>query len=300
MVRHPITRTSKVKDPATGAVREQVRVVREGLARRFVNKQIGRIRRMFAWAVEAELLPVEVHQALLRVQGLKKGKGEAREKARVKPVPEAYVEAVLPHVPATVRTMIEVQRLCGCRPQDVVNLRAIDIDMTEPVWEFRPSRYKTEHHNDASDPDRERVVYLGPKAQAFLKPYLTLNVTDYLFSPKRSEAERLTAKRAARKTKLWPSHARHQAKKRGSRPRAPLRDCYDVASYRRAIRRGCLKAGVPVWFPLQLRHARGTEIRRGYGLEASQAVLGHSELGVTQVYAEVDRDTARRIMAEIG
>jgi integrase len=73
-----------------------------------------------------------------------------------------------------------------------------------------------------------------------------------------------------------------------------------VASYRRAIRRACLKAGIPVWCPLQLRHSRGTEIRKRFGLEASQACLGHAELGVTQVYAEVDRDTARRVMGEIG
>jgi integrase len=300
MVRHPITRTVKVGDPETGRGREETRTLRQGLARRYINKQVGRIRRMFAWAVEQELLPVTVHQALLRVSGLKKGKGEAREKPRVKPVPEAFIEATLPHVPAVVRAMVEVQLLAGCRPQDVVNLRALDLDMSGPVWEYRPARYKTEHRNEDGDPDRERVVYLGPKAQAVLRPYLTCDLTAYLFSPKRSEAERLAAKRGARKTKLWPSHVKHQQKRRQGRPRAALRDGYDVASYRRAIRRACLKAGVPVWSPLQLRHARGTEIRKRYGLEASQAVLGHAELGVTQVYAEVDRETARRVMAEIG
>ena len=73
-----------------------------------------------------------------------------------------------------------------------------------------------------------------------------------------------------------------------------------MASYRRAIRRACLKAGLPLWHPNQLRHLRGTEIRRNYGLEASQAVLGHAELSVTQVYADVDREAARKIMAEVG
>jgi integrase len=299
MVRHPVTRTVKVTDPETGEARQETRVVRQGLARRHVNKQVQRVRRMFAWAVEEGLVPVAVHQALLRVRGLKKGKGLAREKPRVGPVPEASVEAVLPLVPPAVRAMIEVQRLCGCRPQDVVQLRAIDIDMTGPVWEYRPRRYKTEHHADEA-PERERVVFLGPKAQALLRPYLTLSVTDYVFSPKQSEAARLEGRRCDRKTPLWPSHLKHQERKRGKRKRAPVRDRYDVASYRRAIRRACLKAGIPVWFPLQLRHTRGTEIRKRYGLEASQAVLGHSELGVTQVYAEVDLKAARRVMAEIG
>ena len=61
-----------------------------------------------------------------------------------------------------------------------------------------------------------------------------------------------------------------------------------------------MNAGIPIWCPLQLRHAAGTAIRKQYGLEASQAVLGHAELGVTQVYAEVDYQVASRIMAEIG
>jgi integrase len=300
MVRHPLTRTVKVLDPETGEAKEEVRLLHQGLARKYLNKQVQRIVRAFAWGVEEGLLPVTVPQALRCVKGLRKGKGEAREKARIGPVPEAYVETVLPLVPPPVRTMIEVQRLCGCRPQDIVQLRAIDIDMTGPVWEYRPQRYKTEHHNANSDPDRERVIFFGPKAQVLLKPHLTLNVTDFLFSPKRAEAERRAEQRRNRKTKLWPSHVKHQERRRGKRPRAALRDGYDVASYRRAIRRACLKAGIPIWFPLQLRYASGTTIRKKYGLEASQAVLGHAELGVTQVYAELDHEAARRVMSEIG
>ena len=52
--------------------------------------------------------------------------------------------------------------------------------------------------------------------------------------------------------------------------------------------------------PGQLRHSAASEFRRQYGLEVAQALLGHSELGVTQVYAEVDRNAARRVMAEVG
>jgi integrase len=297
MIDHPITRTVKVKDPVTGEAREEVKVLRHGLTRKVINKHAGRIKRMFAWAVQEGLVPPSVHQTLACVAGLKKGKSAARERPRVKPAPDAWVEAVLPLAPPTVRTMIEVQRLCGCRPQDIVQLRAIDIDMTGPVWEYRPPRYKTEHSNEEDSPDRERVVFLGPKAQALLKPYLTLNVMDYLFSPKRAEEARNAKRRQGRKTPKWPSHMRRKAK---GRTRAPIRDSYDVTTYRRAIARACLKAGVPVWRPNELRHARGTEVRKRYGLEASQAVLGHAELGVTQVYAEADRDTAKRIMAEIG
>jgi integrase len=300
MVGHPITRKVKVKDPQTGKVREEVKHLRQGLARRFINKQVGRVKRMFSWAVEEELLPVEVYQALACVKGLKKGKGKAREKPRVKPVAPEAVEAVRPHLPPAVLAMMDVQLLCCCRPQDVVALRGDRIDRTGPVWEYRPPRYKTEHKNDDDSADRERVVYLGPRAQAVLKPWLDAAGDGYLFSPRRAEEARNAARKEGRKTPRWPSHVRHQAKKRKARPKGPPGECYDVASYRRAVRRACLKAGIPVWCPLQLRHSGGTAVRKRYGLEASQAVLGHAELGVTQVYAEVDRETARRVMGEIG
>jgi integrase len=96
---------------------------------------------------------------------------------------------------------------------------------------------------------------------------------------------------------MTPSQAKRMRKANRFRPWG---DGYDVAAYRRAIRRACEKAGIPVWHPNQLRHARGTEVRKHYGLEAAQAVLGHAELGVTQVYAEVDRETALRVVKEIG
>jgi len=298
MIEHKITRKVKVRDKETGEVREVVRVERHGLSRRFVNKQISRIKRLYAWGVEEELVPVEVHAALLRVRGLKKGKGGAREKPRIRPVKKEHVEIVLPRVPATVRAMIEVQRLCGGRPQDVVQMRAADIDMTGTVWEFRPRRFKTEHYDDEASPDR--VVWLGPRVQQLLKAFFTSDPEDFLFSPRRSEERRLAEQRRRRTTPLWPAHVLHQQRKRSARQRAPLRDSYDVASYRRAIRRACLRAGIPVWCPNQLRHTCLTNIRKLYGLEASKACAGHREIGVTQIYAEKDRDLARRVMAAMG
>jgi integrase len=73
-----------------------------------------------------------------------------------------------------------------------------------------------------------------------------------------------------------------------------------VASYRRAIHRACDAAGIPPWSPHRLRHSAATEVRRRFGLEASQVVLGHAELGVTQVYAERDLQRAREVMRQIG
>jgi integrase len=300
MVEHPITRVVKIRNELTGEVQEQTKLILRGLARKFINKQIARIRRMFAWAVEEELVPVHVHQALLCVKNLKKGKSAAREKPRIKPVADAHVEAVLPFVRPSIKTMIQVQLLCGGRPQDIVQMRAIDIDSTTAIWEYHPGRYKTEHRNDGELPDKERVVYLGPRAQELLKPYLAGDPEGYLFSPRRSEEQRCNERRLKRQTPLWPSHVRHQNEKRQEHGRPHWRDHYSGDAYRKAVRRACLKAGIPIWHPNQLRHSRLTQIRKLYGLEASKVCAGHSEIGVTQHYAEQDRSLAYQVMATIG
>jgi integrase len=287
MIDHPITRKHKVKNPHTGETHWEEKVMHIGLSRRHINKQIGRLKRMFGWAVENELVAADIYQALAPVKGLRKDKTAAREKASVKPVSDEHVAAILPLVPPTIRTMILVQRLCGGRPQDIVVMRPCDIDTSNPVWVYQPKRHKGEHR------ERDRVVFLGPRAQALLKAHLTgIGSEQYVFSPFRAEAARLAG---IRQRKGEPT-----VKVERDRGKWAIRDYYDAASYRRAVRRACKKAKIPVWCPLQLRHSAATAIRQRYGLEASQAVLGHAELGVTQVYAEVDLDRARRVMAEVG
>ena len=185
MIVHEVTRNVKVVDTATGATTLVCKVVRTGLGRKSINKFVGRVKRMFAWAVEEELVPVSVHAALLCVKGLKKGKSAARETERVRPVSDEHVRLVLGAVPPIVRGMIEIQRLTGCRPQEVVQMRRRDIETSDAVWEYRPPRFKTEHHNDGGTPDLDRVVYLGPKARAVLMPFLPNDPDAYVFSPRR-------------------------------------------------------------------------------------------------------------------
>lgn len=67
-----------------------------------------------------------------------------------------------------------------------------------------------------------------------------------------------------------------------------------------AVRKACVTHGIPRWHPHQLRHAAATEIRSRFGLEAAQVVLGHCEIGVTQVYAEADTVKAREAMKGVG
>ena len=57
MIAHEITREVKVADEATGTVTTaSARSSARGLARKCINKLVGRVKRMFAWAVEEELV----------------------------------------------------------------------------------------------------------------------------------------------------------------------------------------------------------------------------------------------------
>ncbi len=75
---------------------------------------------------------------------------------------------------------------------------------------------------------------------------------------------------------------------------------YNTDTYRRAIHRACDRAGIERWSPNRLRHTAATEIRSKFGLEAAGAVLGHSNLATTQIYAERDRERMIEAARQLG
>jgi integrase len=93
--------------------------INKGYARLHINHQIGRIKRIFKWGVENELVPPSVFQALQAVSGLKQGRSAAKETAPIKPVSEAIVEAVKPFVARQVWAMIQLQLLTAMRSGEV-------------------------------------------------------------------------------------------------------------------------------------------------------------------------------------
>ena len=256
---------------AVKAVRESMIAV--GRCRNVVNKDVGRIRGMFRWAVENELLPVTVYQSLMTVPGLAKNRHpEVRESEPVTPAPEEHVWAVKKVVPPQVQAMIELQWLTGMRPGEVVIMRTCDIDQTDDVWVYTPDSHKREHH------DLGRPIAIGPKAQTVLRPWLRDGrPLAYLFSPKAVMAARKISRKIIR-----PG------------------DHYRESSYRNVIRRACERLGIPIWFPNQLRHNTGTLIRQRFGLEESRTVLGHESVDTTLIYAEQDKEKAKEIMRKIG
>lgn len=248
---------------------KQVRqkMIEMGWARESINKQIQRVRRLFRWGVEHELVRAETLAGLGSVPGLRKGRSAARETEPIEPVPLGILDATLERLDPMVRAMCEIQLHSDMRPGELVIMRACDIDRREDPWCYTPYTHKTEHH------ERERRVYLGPKVRQILLPFLVRCPADDAW--------------------LFPSRARGK--------HAARRSHWTVSGIRRAVQRACEQQPIlQIWHPNQLRHTQASIIRREYGIEAAQAILGHANLNTSEIYAERNESLARQIVEKIG
>ncbi|WP_164103544.1 tyrosine-type recombinase/integrase [Candidatus Laterigemmans baculatus] len=329
-------RTLYGREPAESFGPKKLKAVRQlwidrGQARPTVNKNQRRLTRIFRWAVAEELIPGAVLHSLTAVPGLKKGRCDLPEPPPIQPVPLEVVERTIPHLPPVIQDMIRFQLLTGARPGEVCTLRPGDVDRSTDVWEYRVEGHKTEHHG------RQRIVYIGPEAQALLRPYLLRAPDQVCFSMAEAVEQRRQAASEARKTP--PSCGNRRGKRSNADRKSTERQrtpqvCFDPSSYRHAIHHACdaaFQAPEPLgqregesraargrrlpeaereqldewqkqhrWHPNQLRHTRGTEVRKQFGLEAAQVILGHAAADVTQIYAERDAEKAREVARRIG
>jgi len=229
-------------------------------------------------------------------------------------VADECVSAILPYVTPQIATMIELQRLTGMRPGEVVVMRPCDLDRSTPIWTYQPADHKNRWRG------HQRIIPLGPKAQQVLAEFLDRESQTFLFSPAEAEAwrrgERAEPRNSNRKTKIYPCEVRARAARRTAAlsrtPKRPKGARYDVDSYRRAITYGIGKANrrlrklnsavtpIPHWHPHQLRHSYATRIRKAFGVEAAQIGLGHARTDVVEIYAEKNYGLAVEIAGKVG
>jgi site-specific recombinase XerD len=161
------------------------------------------------------------------------------------------------------------------------------------LWIYRPQWHKTEHCGE----DHSREIYLGPRAQLILEPFM--HTLDYLFTPKASDAWVREQKRLGRKTPMTPSQKRRaEAAAQRGRKFEPF---YSKDALARCVKRACRKAALVKGFtPNMLRHFAAGMFRREYGLDSAQILLGHKHAKTTEIYALADKERAMKIMAEVG
>ncbi len=190
--------------------------------------------------------------------------------------------------------MVELQRLTGMRSGEMTVMRPCDVDRSSSVWVYKCIEHKSRRKQ------KPRAVAIGPKAQKILGRYLPRKDDAYFFSP----AEAVAAQNEAKRKR--PQDRRRLKK-------VPIRkpgERYTTRTYRKPIERAIAiinaeriekkKPQIEGWFPHQLRHERGTAVRKEFGLEGAQVYLGHAKANVTEIYAKRDLDLAITIAARIG
>ena len=277
----------------------QEALVRSSLARTTINSYVAKLRRVLKFGVAEEIVPADVLMAIQAVPPLKKGRTRAKETTPVRPVPDALVDVLEPHVPATVWAMIQVQRYSGLRPGEVRIMRGCDLNTSGAIWEFAPESHKTEHHG------KQRVVMIGPRAQTVLREWLRTDTQAFLFSPNgdgkrpyRRDSYRNAIVRGCELAFEMPFRLRRIATYV-----AWQKDLND--DQRRKLKQklqteACTWRHEHCWAPNQLRHNVGTAARRVGGIEAARVVLGHSSIRTSEIYSERDMAAARAVVAQIG
>jgi integrase len=278
------------------------------------------------------MVPLTAYQLLAAIEGLRAGRSAAKETEPVRPVDDSLVDVTLPYLTPPLRAMAQLQRCTGALPGEICAIRGIDLETSGDVWVYRPGsdagpagRHKTGHRG------HQRVILIGSRGQEILRPWLRLNVAEYLFQPLDGRAAFDADRRANRKTKRQPSQAARQPKKN---PQRKPRDHYTTSDYGHAVGKACIRAhvaGCPdrkrwtlergkkeprkewqarvkkcaglaasLWHPHQLRHTRATELRREAGIDTARAVLGHHSPAITALYAAQDMGKAAGIMQRLG
>lgn len=292
----------------------RLEMVRMGWVRTNVNRQASRVRAVFKWASENELIPATVYHGLISVSGLRRGQCEVAESAPVRPVAADVVDTTLRYLPPVVQSMVKLQQLTGMRSGELIRMKRCNLTTTGHVWTYRPEQHKTLHHG------HERIIHLGPAAQKILSPYLKPDRAGFIFSPAESETIRHEQQREDRQTPVQPSQLKRAASAKRRKRRRPPLGYYDVKSYRRAIDRACRKAFPPPkeleqpgkeadlkkwrdkhsWHPHQLRHSFATNVRKEFGPDAALVLLGDRTTRMVDIYAEKDLEAAEAVMQKIG
>ncbi len=231
--------------------------------RNVINRHVSRIKTIWRWAERKKLIPPGSWANLKSVPGISRNDARVRQTERRRPVNQAQVDAILARMRSKVgRALVQVQWLTAMRPAELLSMRTGDLDMTGPdVWIYRPATHKNAWRG------QERIVHLGPVAQAILQAWL---------KPDQPE---------------WPVfHAPFDRSK-----------FLEKNSYWQCVKRAAVRAGLPWVVPYSLRHGAKQKVTRAMGLDAARSFLGHVTVETTAAYGSAqDHQTAAEVAMKLG
>lgn len=279
------TTLSKINHECVEAVRQKM--VLEQLCVATINGYVRKMRHIWKWFANQRFVGVEVWHEMQTIAALSPGRPlkcgnttlTPRVTDAVKDVPEETVMETVALLPRTIGAMVMVQYWTGARPTEICIMRPVDFDTTGSIWSYKPSQHKTQHHG------KPRCIAIGPRAQEWLKPVLAEchELHGYVFRPIDAWKDRFAEK-----------NANYQPEN----PRGGM--MFDRTTYARAIARVCKNNGIPPWSPNQLRHSAAKRARLEMGIEAASAMLGHSKVSTTEIYAKTMIENAKTVAERVG
>lgn len=275
--------------------------IRKKRSRQYINKSMSILIRMFGWCAGEGLVPASVVATLREIDPLRIGRTDAPETEDVDSVDASIVDATIPHLPTVVADMVRLQQLIGCRPGELCSIRPSMIDRSRDIWVIRLPKHKNAWRN------KIREIFIGPRAQEILCKYLYRPFDGPCFSPRDAMRQRRKKRSTERVTPLNEGNRPGYGDSSRAGETGPRYSSgYTTATYGKAIAYAC-KLAWPApegmnetqqrewhakhrWSPNQLRHSAACEIRDSHSLEHVAAVLGHSDVNTSKIYAKLRRN----------
>ena len=264
--------------PVNEITPKKLRTVRDKMVesgrfcRNQVNNYTTRLIRIFVWGCVEEYVSAAVAGALKLIKPLSKNEPGTFENPKRRNVSDEIIKRTLPFLSTVVAAMVTLQRLLGCRPSEIFNMRAGEItaDAGHELWYYIPGHHKCERYYE--EVDEEKIIPLGKAEQQLLAPFLTGKTSEQaVFSPRQAVQE-------------CPQNS---AKRVG--------EFYNRSSYRTAVQRGIKRANrkflsegqkpIPIWTPYQLRHQAATALALAKGRDGDKlaaALLDHASVSTTR------------------
>ncbi len=144
-------------------------------SRKYINRMIQEIRRVFKWGIAEELVKAETLVSLKAVEPLLGGEAAFENEER-RPVDIEVVRKTAQFLSPVVRAMLRVQIKTGMRPSEICRMRPCDIDRSGPVWLYRPSTHKTKWKG------QKREIPLVGDAREAIENFINRDQKAFLFS----------------------------------------------------------------------------------------------------------------------
>lgn len=240
-----------------------MRLRRDGVSKVTVGNEIRSLSSFYAWATAEEIIQ---KNPMLRVHKIKK------QKVRKEALTEMEIERLRMAADGEMqKMMIEVLLSTGCRVTELVNIRIDEIQKDEI----------TVHGKG----EKDRKVYLNAKAELAVQVYLAKRRDEnpYLLPGAKSMRERKGIDRKVSRKNWWMD-------------RNNLTEGHITTSTVESMMRTIAdRAEVEQANPHKFRRTCATfALRRGMPIEQVQRMLGHEEVGTTQIYLDLKEEDLKR------